>query len=154
MSEEEKCRRVRRRHFSSLIFYQAKDPNIKVIRMVAHNARMKEKVCPDCKRSYATGRVSAKNREKYAREYLLRKRYGLTIEQFDLLVEEQMGVCPVCLGYLGDDPCIDHDHETGKVRGVLCRKCNLMLGLAGDSLDVFYGAISYLEKNGKSFIAL
>jgi hypothetical protein len=43
---------------------------------------------------------------------------------------------------------IDHNHETGKFRGILCLKCNSLLGMAGDSARVLAKAIGYLEKNG------
>ena len=57
----------------------------------------------------------------------LARRYGLTPKQYDDLVESQGGVCAICEGKM-ERPCVDHDHKTGDVRGVLCHGCNLLVG--------------------------
>ena len=75
--------------------------------------------------------------------------YGLTPEQFDVLLDSQNGVCAIC----GSDkwtgpgglPHIDHDHVTGKVRGLLCSRCNIALGLLDDDARKLRLAASYLE---------
>lgn len=75
------------------------------------------------------------------------KRYGLTIEQYDAVLKKQNNLCAIC-----DLPCatgqrlsVDHCHETSEVRGLLCRKCNLMLGHADDSKKTLQKGIDYLE---------
>ncbi len=82
----------------------------------------------------------------------LRTKYGLTREQYDQMVIDQGGVCAICEG----PPCgmqrggprtrleVDHDHVTGKVRGLLCHPCNLMLGHARDRVDTLQRATVYL----------
>lgn len=74
--------------------------------------------------------------------------YDITIEQHEVLKQEQNNLCAIC----GNAPktnkrlAIDHDHTTGKVRGLLCDKCNCGLGLFKDSTELLLRAIKYLEK--------
>lgn len=75
------------------------------------------------------------------------KRFGLTLEQYDAMLVGQGGACAIC----GDKPerrahAVDHCHTTGKVRGILCSRCNLMLGYARDRVSVLMTAIQYLER--------
>lgn len=78
----------------------------------------------------------------------LRKMYGITVEQYDQMLVEQNGGCALC-----EKPpdkrrlSVDHDHATGKVRGLLCKHCNFMIGLAREQPKVFQAAIAYLEKH-------
>jgi hypothetical protein len=81
----------------------------------------------------------------------LKRRYGITPEQYYELFEKQGGVCGIC-GTKSTDAnkedtklCVDHCHETGRVRGLLCRKCNLALQVVENTLFV-QKAISYLGK--------
>lgn len=75
------------------------------------------------------------------------REYGLTVEEFDKLLIEQLGRCVICsrpmVGH--KEPHVDHDHVTGKVRGLLCKSCNLILGCADDSDEVLLRAIVYLR---------
>lgn len=65
-------------------------------------------------------------------EYKLAHRYGLTVERYTAILEEQDGRCPICKRPLlarGDQrPHVDHDHLTGEVRGILCHRCNVGVG--------------------------
>lgn len=93
-------------------------------------------------------REYSKNRAKY-RNYKLQTAYGLTAEQRDAMLAEQGGRCKV-VGCRTDEPgkrgwATDHNHQTGKVRGVLCSRCNLMLGLARDNPDILRTGADYLE---------
>jgi hypothetical protein len=80
------------------------------------------------------------------REYHLRRRYGITSADVDAMIEAQGGTCAVCPG---KPEHVDHDHETGKVRGVLCFNCNQALGNVRDDPDVLHGLIAYLAKHGR-----
>jgi len=71
------------------------------------------------------------------------KVFGLTKDEFDAIVVKQCGKCGIC-GHTGE-LCIDHCHDTGLVRGLLCRKCNLALGLLRDNASYLARAITYLE---------
>ena len=61
----------------------------------------------------------------------LKKKYGITLEQYDEMFEAQGGICAICKesDITGKRLSIDHDHETGKVRGLLCGKCNTRIGV-------------------------
>lgn len=54
------------------------------------------------------------------------KTYGITRDVYDQMLQRQNGICPLCLQPMRE-PCIDHDHETGKVRGLICHTCNAHL---------------------------
>ena len=82
------------------------------------------------------------------RRSVLRSKYGLTLEAYDALVEAQGSACAIC----GSKACkralhVDHDHGTGKVRGLLCNTCNRCLGLLKDDATVLRSAIAYLERS-------
>lgn len=105
-----------------------------------------------------------KNKEKYRnymREYSRKNRdrinqnqrkcrrlriYGLTEEKYNELLIRQKHACAICgKGKKKYDLAVDHDHKTGKIRGVLCSPCNRALGILGDSLESLKRAVDYLE---------
>jgi len=77
-----------------------------------------------------------------------KRHYGITLQTYAILLKQQQGLCAICQrscssGYkLG----VDHDHKTGEVRGLLCTKCNAVLGMVNDSQDILIEAIKYLDK--------
>jgi hypothetical protein len=79
------------------------------------------------------------------------RNYGVTAEQFDLMITRQNGLCAICAT---DDPGrgkgwnVDHDHATGAVRGLLCHACNTSLGGFRDDVAILRSAIEYLEGDG------
>ncbi len=79
------------------------------------------------------------------REYDLKRHYGLSVEDFDLLLEEQNFCCAICSNRLdSSSACVDHDHETDEVRGLLCRSCNIGLGHLQDDYEIILAAADYL----------
>ncbi|MFJ7209580.1 endonuclease VII domain-containing protein [Streptomyces sp. NPDC098789] len=78
-----------------------------------------------------------------ARASHLKRAYGMTEAQWDEMVEAQGGLCCICLK--APAVHVDHCHETGRVRGVLCFNCNSAIGKLGDDPDTLRRAISYLE---------
>ncbi len=92
--------------------------------------------------------VVARNKQSKEKRYAytVKKNYGLSQEAFDQLVL-QFPVCGICTTTA--DLVIDHDHETGKVRGRLCRTCNLSLGGLGDTEADVLRALDYLRKGVK-----
>lgn len=72
--------------------------------------------------------------------------YGLTIEDYEKMYKELAGCCQIC-GDHRDVLHIDHDHKTGKVRGLLCSSCNTGIGKLKDNTGILRGAINYLERN-------
>jgi len=93
----------------------------------------------------------AKNNPDASRHRNLKYKYGVTKEDYDRMFKEQNGVCGICKQaetsirslYLS----IDHNHETGKVRGLLCRNCNSALGKLKDSIERMKAMIEWMEKN-------
>jgi hypothetical protein len=106
----------------------------------------------------------ARNREKYVankreirrlnpdkvRRANLKAAYGITPEEYDALFSSQGFACAVCLTQEPETKTkwhLDHCHSTGKVRGILCHHCNLMLGNAKDDPERLKAAVAYLERN-------
>lgn len=81
----------------------------------------------------------------YHRDYSFRRRYGITEAQRDAMAAAQDGRCALC----DETPkvlVVDHCHETGVIRGMLCIRCNLGLGRFGDNVAGLKRAIAYLER--------
>lgn len=80
----------------------------------------------------------------------LMRTYGITEKYYNILLEEQKDKCAICRIYRhcidGKRLSVDHDHDTGRVRGLLCHNCNLSLGLVKDNTDTLVRMINYLEK--------
>lgn len=96
--------------------------------LTCHRAKRKENYCPE-----ANLRVSLKHL------------YGLTLEEYKDMEEEQGGRCAIC----GEVPdrhrlYVDHDHKTGEVRGLLCSRCNMGLGQFRDNPRFLEAALDYL----------
>jgi len=82
------------------------------------------------------------------RKCMLKRRYGITLEQYEAMLESQNGKCAICKGdcLTGRNLAVDHDHETGKVRGLLCSKCNQGLGQL-NNIELLQRAIDYLKES-------
>lgn len=115
--------------------------------------------CKSCKNEY-NRKYYAANRDKERKRSRL-NRYGLTEYTFANLWDKQCGECGICgtqMLDIGDYAtgrnrpeaacCVDHDHETGAVRGLLCMSCNLLLGYAKDSPQRLEAAKQYLIQLG------
>lgn len=90
----------------------------------------------------------AANRERInrqRRENYMKKHYGMTFDDFDRMLAEQGG-CAIC-GIEEANWHIDHDHETGKVRGILCHGCNVGIGYMGDDPARVQRAADYLRRH-------
>lgn len=77
------------------------------------------------------------------RESHIRGKYGIDMNDYRNMIIKQDGLCKICNDTVGLN--IDHCHETGKVRGLLCMTCNLMLGYARDNKQLLESGIKYLE---------
>ena len=96
--------------------------------------------CKPChnKRGRENKRLNGGNRH-----YHLKGRYGVGAPEVDLMIASQDGLCVLCR--IRPAKQVDHDHETGAVRGILCLLCNAGLGAFGDDPKVIASAIEYLE---------
>jgi hypothetical protein len=89
----------------------------------------------------------ALNSPESRRSLHLKQRYGLTVEDWDSIFLEQKGSCKICGTHQSelDRPLyVDHDHETGEVRGLLCQKCNFGIANFRDNIELLKNAVIYL----------
>ena len=107
-----------------------------------------EPLCRLCKKDYSRSYYAPERRRERAL-----KGYGLTIDGYGALLASQDCRCWVC-GKHDDDEhkclSVDHDHATGRIRGLLCGKCNRAIGLLGDTPETVLKAYEYLLHNGES----
>lgn len=104
-----------------------------------------------CKPCHNTMTRENKERHGGARNYHLRRRYGITAEHFDRMFAEQGGVCAICREAKAEH--VDHDHHTNRVRGLLCFNCNGALGQFRDRRDLMLRAIAYLDAGSAANVA-
>jgi hypothetical protein len=101
------------------------------------------------RKAVAASKRSAPASKRYQQNYHLLRRYGLTVEIYETMLAAQGGVCKICGGGPNGKAVgrlhVDHDHATGRVRGLLCYLCNKMLGLARDRAEVLDRAAAYLR---------
>lgn len=104
--------------------------------------------CRDCLNALAGDYRPRQDRVRRTHKRV-QKLYGITGAQFDTLLVTQEGRCASCSRVMAGerDACVDHCHETGEVRGLLCTNCNLLLGHAKDSLDILRAAQDYLLRS-------
>jgi hypothetical protein len=84
-----------------------------------------------------------KKKDKLA-DYSRRYNYSLSSEDYLILLGKQNNRCAICENLFVKTPHVDHNHETGKVRGLLCHKCNVSLAVVENS-DYIAKALKYLE---------
>ena len=81
----------------------------------------------------------------------LMRKYGLTLEDYDRMLREQGGTCALCSRVPEQERYkrlnVDHCHNTGKIRGLLCTPCNCAIGILGDTVEHVRQAVIYLEKS-------
>jgi Recombination endonuclease VII len=110
----------------------------------APDALTKRGECREC--------ITARNKAKWAdssyreqdKQRQLQRRYGIDLEFYEYLLAKQHGRCAICNA--STTLCVDHDHLTGRVRGLLCTHCNTGLGKFADDTDRLKAAVRYLEQ--------
>jgi hypothetical protein len=119
--------------------------------------RVQEGRKPQCREHYNEYMRNwwAKRGPAHAKHHNMRKLYGLTGAEYDQLLADQNGVCAICKQPekqmhtgSGRRQCltVDHDHQTGVVRGLLCVLCNTMLGRGVDRPEILRAGADYLER--------
>ncbi len=90
---------------------------------------------------------------KNARTKLLKNKFNLTHEEYEQLHHNQNGLCAIC----GENEmvdgrhlAVDHNHQTGKIRGLLCGRCNLMIGRIEKDMEITKKMLEYVKKDGPS----
>lgn len=110
--------------------YRAKNPGVQALANKRHHERHPEK------------------RLEYKRKWMLKSQYGLTTEQFEDMRKAQSDCCAICGERIAGKNChVDHCHQTGIVRGLLCSLCNLGIGMFKDDPTRLSSAIAYLQQN-------
>lgn len=102
----------------------------------------KHKWCPQCSRMLLRSEFSSTSGycRPCARDYMLERRYGVSRVQWEEMIA---GGCELCGS---DKDCrMDHNHETGEFRGVLCHRCNIGIGVFRDSPGLLEAAVRYLS---------
>jgi len=124
------------------------------------NKVYKKRVCEGCNGKFleinGRKRWCSEKCSKYSvtakrevRNKRLLKRYGISIIDYENMYEQQGGCCSICKDILFNSKrfaAVDHDHKTGKVRGLLCKFCNRGLGLFHDDTNLLKKAILYLNE--------
>ena len=123
---------------------------VKPIREMSKSSRVLCKKCVTQKtKEWAKSHPNEWDRHRRASH--LKKKYNLTIDEYDEIVVRQGNKCAICGGNIYDSrgfrPHIDHDHKTGKMRGVLCGYCNKALGRFKDDKEKLLSAYNYLLKS-------
>jgi hypothetical protein len=107
--------------------------------------------CKPCHQQYRRDSATTSRNRKAEK---LQLRYGLTFEQWEQMRENESFSCMIC-GINEDEMSkkldVDHCHNSGKVRGLLCNPCNNMLGHARDNVDILEAAVKYLKENGGGY---
>lgn len=113
--------------------------------------RSKQGIQSMCKECFKTWQQSELGK-KTARKAHLQQQYKITLDDYDNMLQEQNNSCAICGTNVvncekgsGNHLAVDHCHSTGKVRGLLCASCNILLGKAKDSIIVLQSAINYLK---------
>lgn len=165
----ERTEEQKKKHREYMREWHAQNPDYRRQQYLKHNgveqARTLRAANPEAARA-ANRRAYWKNPEKHIarrREHYLANRsdalqkrrayglsrYGITVEQYDAMLAAQNGVCAICFNATGEKKyrlSVDHDHTTGRVRGLLCGGCNVTLGHMKDDPQLLYQAMDYLRK--------
>lgn len=125
----------------------------KVRRKKCHNCLTKQTLAARNKR-FKTPEELRLYRLKVTRKSNLKRLYGLTEEDFESMLEAQNHKCKICNNNIyrnaksrKQKTCIDHCHTSGKVRGILCHRCNVSIGLMDDDPDRIEAMLNYLKNN-------
>jgi hypothetical protein len=86
-----------------------------------------------------------RNKEK-ERDTFLKQHYGITLAEYNVLLQVQNNLCAICSKPYHATLHVDHDHKTGRIRGLLCKNCNIMLGASLDIPSVLKRGADYLEQ--------
>tara|TARA_R110001606_G_scaffold253963_1_gene401790 strand:+ start:411 stop:788 length:378 start_codon:yes stop_codon:yes gene_type:complete len=90
------------------------------------------------------------DRKDYHRNWKLKKRFNLTVDEYNVILNKQNNCCAICNKHESEIKTnlhVDHCHTTGKIRGLLCFGCNILLGKAKDNINTLNNAIDYLNNN-------
>lgn len=147
-------------------YCQRQHPHVRALRKHLNRVHAADLpiACPYCERRFSTVRAmnthagwahperytNARNNPEVQRAWNLKRYYGMSAERYEQMFEAQGGACAVCSRPGGgtsrsDRLYVDHNHETGAVRGLLCLFCNMALGQLGEDADRIRQLADYIE---------
>jgi hypothetical protein len=121
-----------------------KNNNPKFLARQQHNARSWAKKFRERKRD-SDKKWLAKQDKNYRRGISLHSRFGITLDDYDRMFRHQNGVCAICQKPSKRNLHIDHEHNTGKIRGLLCFRCNWGLSFFQENTDLLSRASNYVQ---------
>ena len=117
------------------------------------NTRYFQRECKKCNQSRKHKWHQTEQGKRSSANTKLKRRFGVTIEEYEALVAEVGGHCEICGAAQSANGCrlaLDHNHITMKIRGVLCKACNIGIGVFFDNVDLLRKAATYLERTSKT----
>lgn len=113
-------------------------------------SKSRDKLRNDCKKCHSEYVLKTRDKKEHSERLFkdkLKRLYGISVDQWQRMFDDQNGKCAIC----NSEPsnvglCVDHCHNTGKVRGLLCTNCNSGIGKLKDDIAILKNAIFYLEK--------
>ncbi len=130
-------------------------PHVDPIRKAAHRRRRNAKRRQNRQDNPDLARINDRKwhafRDKnkvyqVSRQWRMRRYYGICKKIFEEMIEQQSGLCAICCAPMHPkNTCIDHNHQNGQVRGLLCQLCNRAIGCLRDSVALTFHASKYLE---------
>lgn len=149
-------------HYNRVRLGKSKNPDAPVRLIKRNGLKCKEENCTESPtaRGFCISHYHRKRREspeelQSERAYRFKRSYGITMAQRQELLKKANFKCEICAIELEHEETkqsyrtchIDHDHDTNKIRGVLCPNCNRGLGMFKDKIDVLEAALNYLKKH-------
>ena len=109
----------------------------------------KQSKCKDCRRIYLSSLDNSQNKilNKEKKWYSQGIDKNFKYNNYIDMIRLQDGKCDICMEYIGDKLVVDHNHQTGKVRGLLCNKCNLTIGMINENISHLFQCITYILKS-------
>jgi hypothetical protein len=107
---------------------------------------------PETLQAYTKTPARREANKRMAQNANLKALYGITIEEYEQMLERQGGKCAICgrpggYGKRSERLCVDHCHETGELRSLLCKPCNTGLGCFSDNTGTLEAAVEYLKRH-------
>lgn len=127
--------------------YYAKNKDRLLKKQKEYNIKNKDHIREQGKKYYLRNK---EHHKKVMKENHLKSAFGIDIQEYNKLFDEQNGCCAICGRHqseLSQTLYVDHNHETNKIRGLLCINCNALLGHAKDNSNVLEKAMHYLDVN-------
>lgn len=122
-----------------------KDNRLEMTKVSSKKTRIKNKIKNSIK-----AKEYYKNNKDQVRNNQLKLNYGITLKDYNALLKNQNDCCAICNNHKSlfkKSLSVDHCHETGVVRKLLCKNCNIVLGIIKENVDVLSKMIDYIKKH-------